>query len=149
MRALIGLIVGAVVLVGGNTSYAQSASGYPNKPVRLLVPFAPGGPADLIARIIGQKFSEAFGKQFYVETPSRRRRQHRYRRSGARAGRRLLPAGQQPGAGHQREPVQVAALRSGERSRRHYADRDHAQRLDRQSVRAGQDRQGAGRPDAG
>ena len=68
MRALIGLIVGAVVLVGGNTSYAQSTSGYPNKPVRLLVPFAPGGPADLIARIIGQKFSEAFGKQFYVET---------------------------------------------------------------------------------
>jgi tripartite-type tricarboxylate transporter receptor subunit TctC len=67
MRALIGLIVGAAVLASG-TSHAQTAGDYPNKPVRLVVPFAPGGPADLIARIIGQKFTEAFGKQFYVET---------------------------------------------------------------------------------
>jgi tripartite-type tricarboxylate transporter receptor subunit TctC len=36
--------------------------------VRLVVPFAAAGPADLIARIIGQKLSEEFGKQFYVET---------------------------------------------------------------------------------
>ncbi len=36
--------------------------------MRLVVPFAPGGPADLIARIVGQKLSEEFGKQFYVET---------------------------------------------------------------------------------
>ena len=67
MRALIGLIVGAAVLASG-ASHAQSTTDYPNKPVRLLVPFAPGGPADLIARIISQKFTETFGKQFYVET---------------------------------------------------------------------------------
>jgi tripartite-type tricarboxylate transporter receptor subunit TctC len=47
---------------------AAAQDGYPNKPVRLIVPFAPGGPADLIARIIGQKLSEDFGKQFYIET---------------------------------------------------------------------------------
>lgn len=47
---------------------ARSQDAYPSKPVRLVVPFAAAGPADLIARIIGQKLSEEFGKQFYVET---------------------------------------------------------------------------------
>jgi tripartite-type tricarboxylate transporter receptor subunit TctC len=47
-----------------------SAQPYPNRPVKLIVPFPAGGPADLIARIIGQKLSEDFGKQFYVENHS-------------------------------------------------------------------------------
>jgi tripartite-type tricarboxylate transporter receptor subunit TctC len=43
---------------------------YPAKPVKVVVPFPPGGPADLIARLIGQKLSEGFGKQFYIENHS-------------------------------------------------------------------------------
>ncbi|MBX9844892.1 MAG: tripartite tricarboxylate transporter substrate binding protein [Xanthobacteraceae bacterium] len=46
---------------------AQAQDAYPSKPVRLIIPFAPGGPADLIARIIGQKLTEEFGRQFYIE----------------------------------------------------------------------------------
>ncbi|MDB5940742.1 MAG: tripartite tricarboxylate transporter substrate binding protein [Ramlibacter sp.] len=44
-----------------------AAQGYPNKPVRLIVPFAPGGFTDVVARILGQKLSTAMGQQFIIE----------------------------------------------------------------------------------
>ena len=43
------------------------AEGYPARPVRVLVPYAPAGPADILARFTAQKLSEQFGKSFYVE----------------------------------------------------------------------------------
>ena len=43
------------------------AQAYPARPVRVIVPFAPGGPNDLAARLIAQKLSDQFGEQFYVE----------------------------------------------------------------------------------
>jgi len=43
------------------------AQSYPERPVRVIVPYAPGGPTDIFARLVGQKLSEHFGKQFYVE----------------------------------------------------------------------------------
>jgi tripartite-type tricarboxylate transporter receptor subunit TctC len=48
---------------------AASASGqtYPTHPVKLVVPFAPGGSADLVARLIGQKLAETWGRQVIVE----------------------------------------------------------------------------------
>jgi len=47
-----------------STAVAQP---YPNKPVRLIVPFAPGGFTDVVARILGQKLSAAMGQQFVIE----------------------------------------------------------------------------------
>src|SRR5260221_12243442 len=43
------------------------AETYPSQPVRVIVPFAPGGPTDLFARLIANKMSEQTGKSFYIE----------------------------------------------------------------------------------
>ena len=46
---------------------AQTASGYPQKPVRMIVPFAPGGASDFAGRIISQHLSEALGQPIVIE----------------------------------------------------------------------------------
>jgi tripartite-type tricarboxylate transporter receptor subunit TctC len=46
---------------------AVQAQEWPNKPVRIVAPFAPGGSADTLGRIIAEQLSEAFHQQFFVE----------------------------------------------------------------------------------
>jgi tripartite-type tricarboxylate transporter receptor subunit TctC len=43
------------------------AQSYPTRPVRVIIPFAPGGPTDVAARLVMQKLSERLGQQFYIE----------------------------------------------------------------------------------
>ena len=64
MKRILICIITAAAACGMQAAFSQS---YPNKPIRLLVPFAPGGGSDVIARIAGQKLSEAMGQQVIVE----------------------------------------------------------------------------------
>jgi len=59
------LAAGAGLVLAG-AALAQSA-GYPDRPVKIIVPFAAGGPTDVVARLISQKLFEKFGQQFYIE----------------------------------------------------------------------------------
>ena len=73
MRDLVGSLIGgslaaAAMLLSAAVSQAQTPAGsYPDRPVKIIVPFAPAGPTDVVARLIAQKLSERLGKQFYIE----------------------------------------------------------------------------------
>src|SRR6478736_2271440 len=61
MRKLIGVLV---VLFA---SAAFGADEYPARTVRVIVPFAPGGGTDIVARILGQQLSQKLGQSFVIE----------------------------------------------------------------------------------
>jgi tripartite-type tricarboxylate transporter receptor subunit TctC len=73
LRVLIlsAAVMSAVFLAGpdcgAQTPPKAPISAYPSRPIRMIVPFAPAGPTDVIARIIAQKMSERMGQQVYVE----------------------------------------------------------------------------------
>lgn len=48
-------------------AFGQSTDSYPNKPIRIIVPFPAGGTSDTLARLIGQKFTEAWGQPVIVD----------------------------------------------------------------------------------
>jgi tripartite-type tricarboxylate transporter receptor subunit TctC len=62
-------ILGACAVLAAATIgiMPTSAADYPDKPVKVIVPFAAGGPTDVMARLIAQKLSEILKQQFYVE----------------------------------------------------------------------------------
>jgi tripartite-type tricarboxylate transporter receptor subunit TctC len=64
-RQFLHLAAGAAALPV--VSRVARAQPYPNRPVRVIVPFGPAGTTDIVARLIGQWFSERLGQQFVVE----------------------------------------------------------------------------------
>ena len=63
-RTLVGL---STALLLGFSAGAHAQTTYPTKPVKFVVAFAPGGPADIIARLLGQRLSESLGQPVVVE----------------------------------------------------------------------------------
>src|SRR5260370_22720921 len=61
------LITGALAVGLAGALPARAQSAHPNRPVRVIVPSAPGGLTDVVARLIAGKSGEQLGKQFYVE----------------------------------------------------------------------------------
>ena len=66
MRALRAFVLWLGLLLSAGLGQA-AAQDYPNRPVRWIVGFAPGGPTDIVVRLVGQHLSEKLGQQFVIE----------------------------------------------------------------------------------
>ena len=60
-------LLGALSVVLSLSGAAAQTTNYPNQPIRMIVPFAPGGASDFVARIIQPKLSALLGQQIYIE----------------------------------------------------------------------------------
>ncbi len=69
LQARVGVIAALAVLAAGGlrTLPVQAQDGWPARPVRLVVPYPPGGPTDIVARLVGQRLAERLGQPFVVE----------------------------------------------------------------------------------
>ena len=64
-RPYLSLLVAVGIAMAGNAIQAQDK--YPSKPVKILVPYGPGGATDIVARIVGERLRDMLGQNFYVE----------------------------------------------------------------------------------
>lgn len=60
-------LTGLLLALGAGAQAQTSAAAYPNKPIRLVVPFTPGGSTDILARAIGQEFGKAWGQSVVID----------------------------------------------------------------------------------
>jgi tripartite-type tricarboxylate transporter receptor subunit TctC len=68
MRSIIRNLAICAALLGTALAIPPaSAASYPDHPVKIIVPFAAGGPTDVMARLLAQKLSDKLGQQFYIE----------------------------------------------------------------------------------
>src|SRR5262249_26102011 len=126
VRNWIAISIGLALLLGVTAQGQSTKDSYPNRPVRIIVPFTAGGPGDIFARLIGQKLSEQLGQQFFVEN-----------RPGAGGNMGTAVAARAPADGYtldgwkfssvgQRQSLSAASLRSCERFRADHHRSDFA-----------------------
>jgi len=66
-KAAVTAVLSITLAVPGVVAFAQGAAGFPNKSITIVVPASPGGAIDLVARLSGQKMSEAWGRAVLIE----------------------------------------------------------------------------------
>ncbi|MBP8308146.1 MAG: tripartite tricarboxylate transporter substrate binding protein, partial [Burkholderiaceae bacterium] len=67
LSRILTALVSLTALLAAPAAQAQSAGDYPNRPLRIIVPFAPGGATDVLARMVGAKLTDSWGQQVVVE----------------------------------------------------------------------------------
>src|SRR5262249_8578245 len=126
MKLHVGRLAGAAALLMLFVSVA-TAQPYPTRQITLVVPFAPGGPADFLGRLIGPEMSEGLGQQIVVDN-----RPGANTIIGAQAVAKASPDGytllmaDRRHAGDESIPLQQACLRSVQGFRAGLADRARA-----------------------
>ena len=63
----VGLACAALCAFSALSMSAHAAGDYPNKPIKLVVPYPPGGPTDIVARVVAQKMSEGLGQSIIID----------------------------------------------------------------------------------
>ncbi|MGZ5092927.1 MAG: Bug family tripartite tricarboxylate transporter substrate binding protein [Burkholderiales bacterium] len=61
-------VIAVLVLIAGSAYVPVHAQSYPAKPIRLILPFPPGGPTDIVGRLTGQKLSEQIGQSVIADS---------------------------------------------------------------------------------
>lgn len=67
VRKLTTLLAAGCLLASAGAAFAQGANGYPARPITMIVPFAAGGPTDVVARVVGDHMSKTLGQQVIIE----------------------------------------------------------------------------------
>ncbi len=67
MKPLVGGIATILLCIGAGSGAAAAQAGYPDKPIRLIVPFPPGGGTDILTRMVANKLTESQGWQFVID----------------------------------------------------------------------------------
>ena len=62
-----GFVALAAMITGMQIAPVEAAEAYPGRPVRMIVPFPPGGGADILARIMGEKLTDLWGQQVIID----------------------------------------------------------------------------------
>jgi len=67
MKLTMNIVLAATLSLLASTASLAAEAKYPSRPIRIIVPFAPGAATDIIARLLGQKMTEAWGQQVVVD----------------------------------------------------------------------------------